>query len=500
MKKLFLVLAATLICGACVFTSCKKQDDLKLEEKIIGKWMPADIDGKPALTNEKMVFALLSPTKGYISASLSIHSDAEMWSSQLETDVAISGNKVTVTFHPDEHNTSVHELNITAINDKEFTANQKVTVTIDGNVVISEEKAFRFTKLTADYSAAILGLWECRSITGGETNNDDNARLEFLADGTYNFYRRSETGFWTLVPRELNEYFVDGNLLCTRWQAAGEEMSYEWWEIASVEEGQMRWTALRQNADGTTFQQGVSWITTTPRTVLAGMDVTGVLLYFNVAYSYSYDADHRLTHIYEVTLSDNYVVRDINFAYSDGHISITGITEGYNLTAECALDAQGRMTEMTRSAVSTTTGYTSNRTFTYTYDADGHMATTTQISDDGELTHTFVWENGELASVYTGAGSANGDMVLSFETSDAPAQALFYLMKYDGDVSELCHQGCFGTLPAHMPSTRSLTVYMYGNPIHTTTSEYVYTVENGRLATCQDNEGSSYTFHWGMRK
>ena len=40
---------------------------------------------------------------------------------------------------------------------------------------------------------------------------------------------------------------------------------------------------------------------------------------------------------------------------------------------------------------------------------------------------------------------------------------------------------------------------MYGNPIHTTTSEYVYTVENGRLATCQD-EGSSYTFHWGMRK
>ena len=497
MKRALVLLAIV----ALAFTSCKKQDNLNLEEKIIGKWMETEMDGRTVPTNDKKVYTFVSTTKAYISASLNTHPEVPtVWANQTEVAVAIDGNKVTVTHHPDEHTTTVQEYTVSDISDNEFTADLKITATVDGTVLHTQEETVRYVKTTADYSAAILGLWECQGITGGETNNDDNARLEFLADGTYNFYRRSETGFWTLVPRELNEYFVDGNLLCTRWQAAGEEMSYEWWEIASVEEGQMRWTALRQNADGTTFQQGVSWITTTPRTVLAGMDVTGVLLYSNVAYSYSYDADHRLTHIYEVTTTgDNYVVRDINFAYSDGHISITGITEGYNLTAECALDAQGRMTEMTRSAVSTTTGYTSNRTFTYTYDADGHMATTTQISDDGELTHTFVWENGELASVYTGTGSANGDMVLSFETSDAPAQALFYLMKYDGDVSELCHQGCFGTLPAHMPSTRSLTVYMYGNPIHTTTSEYVYTVENGRLATCQD-EGSSYTFHWGMRK
>ena len=39
-----------------------------------------------------------------------------------------------------------------------------------------------------------------------------------------------------------------------------EEMSYEWWEIASVAGGQMQWTALRKNADGTTFQQGVKWV------------------------------------------------------------------------------------------------------------------------------------------------------------------------------------------------------------------------------------------------
>lgn len=62
-----------------------------------------------------------------------------------------------------------------------------------------------------------------------------------------------------LVPRELNEFFVDGNLLCTRWQAADEPMDYEWWEIGSVNDNDMQWTALRQNADGTTFQQDVRW-------------------------------------------------------------------------------------------------------------------------------------------------------------------------------------------------------------------------------------------------
>ena len=69
MKKLFMVLAATLICGACFFTSCKKQDDLNVKEKIIGKWIIADIDGQPTLTNIKEVFTFASTTKAYISAS-----------------------------------------------------------------------------------------------------------------------------------------------------------------------------------------------------------------------------------------------------------------------------------------------------------------------------------------------------------------------------------------------------------------------------------------------
>ena len=261
LKRFFTILAVTAV-AAMVIVGCKKDKDNttdNLAEKLKGKWMPAEIDGQPAMTNEKSVFAFLTPTKGYVSASFAIHSDADIWSSRLETDVAISGNKVTVTFHPDEHNTSVHEFNITAINGNEFTANQKVTVTIDGEVVISEEKAFRLTKVTADYTTAILGKWECTELTGIETYNDANARLEFYQDGTYNYWRKNGEGQWEAVTnREFQNYFVDGTLLATRWKNQGEEELREWWEIASIAGNEMQWTALR-SAEGGTVVQTMKW-------------------------------------------------------------------------------------------------------------------------------------------------------------------------------------------------------------------------------------------------
>ena len=54
-----MVLAATIICGAMALTSCSSNDDnpatpdLGVKEKIIGKWMRADVDGQILPTNEK---------------------------------------------------------------------------------------------------------------------------------------------------------------------------------------------------------------------------------------------------------------------------------------------------------------------------------------------------------------------------------------------------------------------------------------------------------------
>ena len=278
MRKIFQwALAAALICGASVFISCTSDTsdnpvtpDLNLSEKIIGKWMVTDVDGQVAPTNEMWIISILSPTKALLSASLNERPEiGTFWFEKEDVDISIIGNKMTLTMKPDEHTTLVEEYDITSINDIEMNANLKMTTSFDGKQSLGTSMPVRLTKVTADYSAAILGLWECQGITGGETNNDDNARLEFLADGTYRFYRRSDAGVWSLVPRERNEYFVDGNLLCTRWQAEGEQMSYEWWEITSAADGRMQWTALRQQADGTTFQQGVTWTATAGRLAAA---------------------------------------------------------------------------------------------------------------------------------------------------------------------------------------------------------------------------------------
>ena len=62
-------------------------------------------------------------------------------------------------------------------------------------------------------------------------------------------------GLWQLSDDVLNDYFIDGNLLCTRWKNAGEgqKENREWWEIESIENGVMKWKALRQREDGSTY-------------------------------------------------------------------------------------------------------------------------------------------------------------------------------------------------------------------------------------------------------
>ncbi len=500
MKKFFIVLAATVICGACLFTSCKKDEetgnsDLRVAEKIIGKWVRSEVDGQPVPTNEKMVITFVSTTQGYLSAALNFRPEAPtLWANQKEVAVAIEGNKVTVTNQQDEHTTGVEEHTVTAINDNDFSANHKVTVTVDGNVVMTDERVMRYTKVTADYSAAILGLWECQGITGGETNNDDNARLEFMADGTYRFYRRNDAGVWNLVPRQTNEYFVDGNLLCTRWQAEGEEMSYEWWEIATAADGHMQWTALRQQADGSTFQQGVSWAAAEARTVLAGMDVDGLYSYGDATYTFTYDDQLRLTHILEVVPADNNLVaRDITVTYSAGQVIFSGFIEGSTETDVCTLDAQGRIVEVVHTHIHSASGGgldTSFSTFTFAYDADGHLQTKTCNG----LVTTFEWQDGDIVRFVVGTEASGYTVELT--PSDAPAQGCFNLFGYDLDLSFLCPQGLFGVPPLHMPATRVITIIMGGNPVHSTTFNHTYTVSDGRLATVDDN----YTFHWGLRK
>jgi hypothetical protein len=228
----------------------------EVEQKIIGKWMIAERDGQPALTNEKEVFNFISTTEAYLSASLNFHPDAATpWYDIIEADVVIEGNKVTLTMHPDEHTISVREFTITAINENEFTANHEVTVTKDGNIVLNEKVLLTLAKVKVDYSADIIGMWEGRMTSEQSVYGDvEDHRWEYMTDGTFNFFRKVDDQ-WQISDDDFSDYFVAGNLLCTRWKNAGEgnEENREWWEIESIENGVMKWKSLRQKEDGTTY-------------------------------------------------------------------------------------------------------------------------------------------------------------------------------------------------------------------------------------------------------
>ena len=261
-----LVLVAILICGATVFTSCSNEDNpadpaANLSEMINRKSIETDTNGHPAATNSKRVYTFVSPTKAYLSASLTMRPEyGACWSDQVEATVAIDGNKVILNVHHNEHKSAVHEFTVTVINESEFTAIRKLTITVDGSVELNDESTIRFVKQTTDYRETVLGLWECTGLSGGETFNDANARLEFLADGTYRYYRMDDNNDWqTVTNREFQNYFVDGTLLATRWKNKGEDELREWWEIESLSGDQMVWTALRQKEDGSTVQQKMTW-------------------------------------------------------------------------------------------------------------------------------------------------------------------------------------------------------------------------------------------------
>lgn len=257
MKKLFVLMALM----AVIFAGCDKNNVTNLNEKIIGRWMSHDVDGQSVLTNEKSVYDFVSPTKAYASLPAKLFQGEDPdWYIPVGMDVVIKGKKMTLTYNLGENAKVVEVFNVTAIDDSMFTANHKITVTENGEEVLSNEGVVRFAKVTEYHSQDILGTWECKGITGSQTHNDDNARLELFSDGKYNYYRKNNAGEWELVTnREFNEYFLAGKLLVTRWKEVGGTMEYESWEIESIGGDQMKWSALRQLPDGLRYRQGVKW-------------------------------------------------------------------------------------------------------------------------------------------------------------------------------------------------------------------------------------------------
>ncbi len=269
-KRFFWMMAAILtLCGSVMLSSCSKDDDngngsgneLNVKEKIIGKWVVADIDGKPALTNDKKVTTFVSATKAYDSSSKPDFSESDSkWNVYREDVVQIVGNTVTLTGYPNGHIKLINSYNVSSITDTELIGRWKHITTNDGVETVNIQHDIRLVKAADDYRAEVIGLWECTGLSGIETYNDANARLEFATDGTYKYWQKNDFNVWNAVTtREFQNYFVDGTLLATRWKDQGDAELREWWEIESITNDEMTWKALRQNEEGENVVQRMTW-------------------------------------------------------------------------------------------------------------------------------------------------------------------------------------------------------------------------------------------------
>ena len=221
----------------------------QIEEDIIGTWMLSEQEGQPALTNEKGVLDIVSNTEAYISVSST--AGRAPWIDRLKSEININDNVITIAFNPHEGVSIVNEYTITDLSEKEFSADYKYSRTTDNSGTSVSENTVKYVRINDDFSDDIIGTWEGHCTSEGSVFDDGKEhRWEYKDDGTYIYYVKDGDD-WVPGANTMNEYFVDGTLLCTRWETDGEEYR-EWWEI-SIEGDQMSWTALREDEDGKTF-------------------------------------------------------------------------------------------------------------------------------------------------------------------------------------------------------------------------------------------------------
>ena len=254
MKKVLFVLAL----ATMVFVSCgKDKEDSNLAQQMLGKWMLTQVNGRTVPTNEKVVITFVSDTQGYISAARVINNENHLkWANHMSGDVMVEGDRISMFGNFNKTTSFTAIIDVKSISDTEIMAELKYTVYLNGESLYETGGTVLCTKVETDFSNEILGTWEGRvtSAEGSEFDDGELHRWEYLADGTYVYYQQDENGQWVSNTNEMSEYFVDGILLCTRWRNTNEEEdSHEWWEIASIENGVMNWTALRQREDGTSY-------------------------------------------------------------------------------------------------------------------------------------------------------------------------------------------------------------------------------------------------------
>ena len=264
-KLVYGVVTAVLVCGAAFVTSCSSEDNKKtvytddyeknIANKIVGKWIDIEVDGKAVPTNMKGVITIESFSKGYFSSSFG----GEAWVEREPFEIKIKKDTVSWVMVNGPITTHVQHV-INSVADLEMNTTTHVVAKM-GDSVVKElgPMSMRYVKVPHDYRSDIVGLWEGKVVSDSSKFDDGELhRWEYRDDGTYVYYRLVK-GKWVPAGDPISRYYVDGTLLATRWQSEGDKQeNREWWEIESIEDGVMNWSALRIGEDGAPYAASFS--------------------------------------------------------------------------------------------------------------------------------------------------------------------------------------------------------------------------------------------------
>ena len=267
MKKIQWLLSSALVCASAAFVACSNNEGsgsssekplvVNLPQKIVGKWIHAETDGAPVLTNQKSVHTfVLEDSTIKVYNSLAMNDMGSWWEVRKKMDVSIDGSQVTIKGNYDNGKSVITEMTVTSVTGKEMQFDAKTTLFNDGEAyAVIGPRHEKYIQVEKDYSQEILGTWEGH-VTSDQSAYDDSKqhRWEYKPDGTYSYMLMSGEGQWEDDVNSKAEYFVDGNLLCTRWKNVGDPTEHrEWWEITSIEDGVMNWTALRRSEQDSVY-------------------------------------------------------------------------------------------------------------------------------------------------------------------------------------------------------------------------------------------------------
>lgn len=219
-------------------SACESDDETTLDpNNIIGTWVNQLKDGKEVPTDDRFV----TTYRSNLTELYAIRGKANHWTETDNYAYAFNNGIITIA----SGNT---RLEYTTLELTESKLVYQVSKLIIGGVNLEDVSTYTLRKVTTDYSAQLLGLWEGHETTDGLSG--PTHRWKYNANGSYQYYHTQVGGQWQNKADNSGQYFLYGDYFVSNYKNDANSGVVgnvcEAWDI-EIKGNTMSWKALRNN-------------------------------------------------------------------------------------------------------------------------------------------------------------------------------------------------------------------------------------------------------------